>query len=90
MTKFNKPIIYLGLSALVIGILILFSPLELEENHPIRYLFGLLIVLGFGSLFIKDSLQLFSNPLEVIKKNWGWVIIIIVFLIVGVREYLGY
>ena len=90
MTKFNKPIIYLGLSALIIGLLILFGPWEFGENHPLRYLFASLMVIGLGVMFIKDSLPLFNNPINTLKKNWGWLVFILIVIIAGIREYLGY
>ena len=90
MNKFNKAILYLGVPALIIGLLILFGPWEFGENHPLRYLFASLMVIGLGVMFIKDSLPLFNNPINTLKKNWGWLVFILIVIIAGVREYLGY
>jgi len=90
MNKFNKAILYLGVPALIIGLLILFGPWEFGENHPLRYLFASLMVIGLVVMFIKDSLPLFNNPINTLKKNWGWLVFILIVIIAGVREYLGY
>lgn len=90
MNKFNKAILYLGVPALIIGLLILFGPWEFGENHPLRYLFASLMVIGLGVMFIKDSLPLFTNPINTLKRNWGWLVFILIVIIAGVREYLGY
>ena len=90
MNKFNKAILYLGVPALIIGLLILFGPWEFGENHPLRYLFASLMVIGLGVMFIKDSLPLFNNPINTLKRNWGWLVFILIVIIAGIREYLGY
>tara|TARA_B110000014_G_C20093002_1_gene572477 strand:+ start:789 stop:1061 length:273 start_codon:yes stop_codon:yes gene_type:complete len=90
MNKFNKAILYLGVPTMIIAFVILFGPWEFGENHPLRYLFASLVVLGLVVIFIEDSLPLFTNPIKTLKKNWGWLIFILIVIIAGIREYLGY
>ena len=48
------------------------------------------MVIGLGVMFIKDSLPLFNNPINTLKKSWGWLVFILIVIIAGIREYLGY